>query len=161
MTLKKSILTAVVLVLAFTLIAASLQATYPIKKGETVSFASGRAGVTYVKSQYSGTVTLTRKDSSKKIAEEQPEFTQMHLDVRFKDSKGNRIKHVLGAVYVYFLIRDKDLRAFEAGELAIYFYDTWTGEWTECNTFLVSRGSKGQSLACRIRVYGLYGLGKK
>ena len=161
MTLKKSILTAVVIVLAFTLIAASLQATYPIKKGETVSLASGRAGVTFIKSQYSGTVTLTRKDSSKKIAEEQPEFTQNYLDVRFKDSKGNRIKHVLGAVYVYFLIRDKDLRAFEAGELAIYFYDTWTGEWTECNTFLVSRGSKGQSLACRIRVYGLYGLGKK
>jgi len=161
MTLKKSVLTAVVIVLAFTLIAASLQATYPIKKGETVSLASGRAGVTYVKSQYSGTVTLTRKDSSKKIAEEQPEFTQMHLDVRFKDSKGNRIKHVLGAVYVYFMARDKDVRAFEAGELAIYFYDTWTGEWTECNTFLVSAGTKGQSLACRIRVYGLYGLGKK
>ena len=161
MTLKKSVLTIVVLVLAFTLIAASLQATYPLKRGENVSFAAGRAGVTFIKSQFSGTVTVTRKDSSKKIAEEQPEFTLRHLDVRLKDSKGNRIKHVLGAVYVYFVARDKDVRAWEAGELAIFFYDTWTGEWTECDTFLVSRGTDGQSLACRIRVFGLFGLGKK
>ncbi|OGO26281.1 MAG: hypothetical protein A2W33_10070 [Chloroflexi bacterium RBG_16_52_11] len=161
MTLKKSILTALVLILALGLIAASLQATYSLRKGETVSFASGRAGITFVKSQFSGTVTLTRKDSSKKLAEDQPAFTQKHLDVRLKDTQGNRIKHVVGSVYVYFVARDRDLRAWDAGELAIFFYDTWKGEWTECNTFVVSRGTNGQSLACRIRVFGLYGLGAK
>ena len=63
MTLKKSILSAVVIILALGLIAASLQATYSLRKGETVSYASGRAGVTLVNSQFSGTVTLNRKDT--------------------------------------------------------------------------------------------------
>jgi len=160
MTLKKSILSAVVIILALGLIAASLQATYSLRKGETVSYASGRAGVTLVNSQFSGTVTLNRKDT-KKLADDQPAFTQKFLDVRLKDSNGNRITHVVGSVYVYFVARDKDLRAFDAGELAIFFFDTWKGEWTECKTYVVSRGTDSQSLACRIRVFGLYGLGAK
>ena len=160
MTLKKSILTAVVLILAISLIAASLHATYPLSKGENATFYSGRAGVSFVKSQFSGSVSVVRKDSSKNLVEDEPEFIQRHLDVRVKDRQGNRITHVLGSVYVYFMVRDKDLRDWDTGNLAIYFYDTWKGEWTECSTFLVSRGSSGQSLACRIRVFGLYGLGK-
>jgi hypothetical protein len=131
-----------------------------LKVGETTSFWSGRAGVTFVDSRFSGTVTVTRKSSDKYEGSGAPEFTKQLLDVRLTDREQNKVKFVIGPVYVYFKVSDKDLRAFDTEGLGIWYYDTWKNEWTKCDTFQVGNGANGGELACRIRVFGLYGLGK-
>ncbi len=157
--MKKLLLTVLVLILAFSTIAAGLASTNVLKVGQSVSFYSGRAGVSFTNSRMSGVVTVTRKGTDKVPGTDAPIFTQKLLDVRMKDLKGNKVKFVTGPVYVYFSITDRELRAFEAGRLGIFYYDPWKNQWTGCNTFRVANGTVRNQLACRIRVFGLYGLG--
>jgi len=159
MKLKKIAYTIIVLMLALSVIAASN--VMEIKKGQTVDFYKGRAGVSFTNSQFNGTVKLSRQSSGNAPGEERPKFTQRLFDVRLTDSQGIRITHVVGPVYVYFKIRNKELKMWQNGELSIYYFDTWKQSWQECSyVFLVNQG-KSQRLACRIRIFGLYGIGKK
>ncbi len=116
--MKKLLFIVLVLVLAFSTIGASLASVNALKAGETTSFWSGRAGITFVDSRFSGTVTVTRKSNSSVEAANEPEFVQRHLDVRLTDSKQNKVKFVIGPVYVYYKVTDRELRAFETEGLA-------------------------------------------
>jgi hypothetical protein len=158
--MKKLLLTVLVLVLAFSTIAATLASVNSLKVGETTSFWSGRAGVTFVDSRFSGTVTVTRKDKDKYDVANAPEFAQKLLDVRLVDKKGNKVKYVIGPVYVYFKVTDKEMRLYDTEGLGIWFFDSWKQAWTKCDTFQVGNGKNGNELGCRIRVFGTYGLGK-
>jgi len=158
--MKKLLFIVLVLVLAFSTIGASLASVNALKAGETTSFWSGRAGITFVDSRFSGTVTVTRKSNSSVEAANEPEFVQRHLDVRLKDTKQNNVKFVIGPVYVYYKVTDRELRAFETEGLRIWYFDPWKNEWTQCDTVQVGDGKNGNVLSCRIRVFGLYGLGK-
>lgn len=159
---NKILFTILSVILALSIMAASTGATkvYRVKAGETVSFSNGRTGVSYTKSYYTGNVSLNRINEERKLPDNHPGFVTKPLDVRFTDGKGNRVTHILGAVYIYFKVRRADIRAWENGQLAIYFYDTWTKEWVDCGTFEVRDGST-TALGCRMRVYGLYGVGTK
>ncbi|HSF83330.1 MAG TPA: hypothetical protein VLA49_18985 [Anaerolineales bacterium] len=162
MRIKKVAYTILIIALALSVMAPGLNnpGFHSLKQGQTTSFTAGRAGVAFTQSSFSGTVKVTRKSTSKAPGEEKPKFTQNLLDVRLTDRDGNTITHVLGSVYVFFKVRQKDIRLWEQGKLSIYFFDTWTQEWTTCYTFAVRNGSIS-NLACRVRVFGLYGLASK
>ena len=158
--MKKLLLTVLILILAFSTIAASLASVNELKVGDTTSFWSGRAGITFVDSRMSGTVTVTRKDSDKYKVESSPEFVQRLLDVRMVDRNDNRIRFVTGPVYIYYKITDRELRAYNTEGLRLWYFDSWKNEWKKCSTFLVSNGKNGNELGCRINNFGTYGLGK-
>lgn len=163
MSIKKAVFTLLIIMLALSVMAPKLNApgAFTVKRGQTVEFVRGRAGVSFSTSNYDGTVKLTRKSTSKVPGEEEPKFTQNLLDVRLTDSSGKTVTHVLGSVYVYFKVRQKDLRLWEQGQLSIYYFDTWKQEWRPCYTYAIRNGSNINNLACRMRVFGLYGLARK
>jgi hypothetical protein len=160
MNIKKIALTVFPTVIALSLIAASvLPATgFRIKEGETASFNQGRAGVTFTDSRFSGIVRLARPDDSRIKAVNHPDFKYSLLEVRFNTSDGAKVRYVVGAVYVYFLLKQSDLRDWEHGELALYMYDSWGNQWKECPAFLVTNHGSRPRLACRIRTFSVYGL---
>lgn len=156
---KKPVVTTVILILALSLMAASLnRSKYVfIKAGKNATVSNGRAGISFTNSNYSGTVKIARMESSNPPGETPVHFVESFLDVRFTTSDGERITHVLGPVYVYFQARRSQVRQFNEGGLSIYYFDTWKSEWKECYTYLVD----SNRLACRIRIFGLYGLAEK
>lgn len=156
---KKPVVTTVILILALSLIAASLNKSKYVfvKAGENATVSNGRAGISFTNSYYSGTVKVARMESSNPPGETPVHFTESFLDVRFANLDGERITHVLGPVYVYFQARRSQVRQFNEGGLSIYYFDTWKSEWKECYTYLVD----SNRLACRIRIFGLYGLAEK
>jgi hypothetical protein len=158
--MKKLLLTVLILIIAFSTMGAVLASVNELKVGDTVSFWSGRAGITFVDSRFSGTVTVTRKSTDKYDVAGAPEFVQKHLDVRLVDKKDNNVKYVIGPVYVYYKVTDRELRLFKTEGLRIWFFDTWKNEWKKCDTYQVGNGSNGNVLGCRIRVFGTYGLGQ-
>jgi len=161
--LKKALFTILIIIMTFSVMAPALNAPsyYGVKKGQTVEYTSGRAGVTFTYSYFNGTVKVKRISFSKAPGENKPKFTYNPFDVRLTDSKGNTVTHVLGPVYVFFKVRQKDLRLWERGILTIMYFDTWKQEWRECYTFEVRDDGKVSNLACRIRVFGLYALARK
>lgn len=163
MNIKKLALTAFALVLALSLIAASVfPATgFRLKKGQTISFNQGRAGVSFTKSQFSGVVRLARPDDSGIKAVNHPDFKYSLLDVRLNKSNGEKVTFVLGAVYVYFLLRPAEVRDWEQGKLALFAYDSWGNKWKECDSFLVTNHGLRPRLACRIHTFSVYGLAEK
>ncbi len=160
---KKIVLTTIAILLALSVIAASVlpATTSTIKKGETVEFYSGRAGVSFTDSQFTGAVRLARIDDSKIKATNHPKFKHDLLSVRFTKSNGEKVTHVLGAVYVFFIVNRSEVSAWEKGELAVYVYDSWKNEWQECYSFLVNDSDGKSSLACRMRIFSTYGVAKK
>jgi len=160
MNIRKIALTVFSIAMALSLIAASvLPATgFRIKKGETASFNQGRAGVSFTNSQFTGIVRLSRPDDSRIKAVNHPDFRGSLLEVRFNKSGGEKVRYVVGAVYVYFLLRQADLRDWEHGELALYRYDSWGNQWKECPAFLVTNHGSRPRLACRIHTFSVYGL---
>ena len=163
MNIRKVGLTAFILVLALSLIAASvLPATgFRIKKGQTTQFNIGRAGVSFTESKLAGVVRLARPDDSKIGAVNHPDFRYSLLDVRFNKSTGEKLTFVVGAVYVYFLLRPSDVNDWEHGELGLYVYDSWGNQWKECGSFLVTNHGSRPRLACRMRTFSVYGVAEK
>jgi len=161
--LRKLLFTAFVLLLAFSIIAASSYTTKSarIEAGETIEITHGRAGISFTESQYNGVVKLLRFSGSNAPGENAPTFKQKLLEVRLTDANDNKVRHVLGPVYVFFKARRAELRAWDEGDLSIYFFDTWKGDWEKCYTFEVRGGGSTSALGCRIRVMGVYGLGMK
>ena len=145
----------VMLLIALSVIAASATSVRyaRVKKGQTVDFVLGRSGIQFDKSQFTGTVKLSRFPINNVHG---VEFTQRTLDVRFTDNKGKNVTHILGAVYVHFKARGFEKKLFEDGLIAVYYFDPWFNEWKECPTFQANG-----NLACRIRNFGQYGLGLK
>jgi len=163
MRIKKVAFTLLILILALSVMAPGLNVPgyNSLRSGQTVEFTAGRAGVSFVLSSFDGTVKITRRSTNKAPGEEKPRFTQNLLDVRLTDKDGKTVTHVLGSVYIYFKVRQKDIRMWEQGELSIYLFDTWKQEWVPCRTYAVRDGSSISNLACRIRVFGLYGVAAK
>lgn len=154
---KKLVFSAFVIVIALSIVAASGRGPlyFEIEAGETAEFYVGRAGVSFTNSHYPGTVKLKRTTAGYPPGEKSMYFTQRMLDARFSDTNGDRITHVLGPVYVFFKTKKFEMKRWNSGELSIYYFDTWKQEWKVCPTFSVN----GNRLACRIRIFGLYGLG--
>lgn len=157
---KKVLLTLVLVAIALSLIAASGSSRFnQIKFGETASFSAGRAGVSFTSSQYTGTVKLAKKNQNNAPGEQHPEFTQRLVDIRLYKYDGEQVKHIMGPVYAYFQVRQYEVKKWEQGLLKVYFFDTWKQNWVPCYTMPVYRNGKVSSLSCRMRVFGLYGLG--
>ncbi len=158
---KLIILTIVILSMTLSVIPVAGASSNRIKFGETVDFSQGRAGVSFTNSQYAGTVKLAKGNQNNAPGENRPQFVQRLININLYKPDGERVKWIVGPVYVFFKVRQAEARAYERGDLTIYFYDTWTGEWTPCYTTPVYKGGKIDRLSCRMRVFGLYGLGMR
>ncbi|MCI0519428.1 MAG: hypothetical protein L0Z70_04135 [Chloroflexi bacterium] len=163
MVLKKLALTVLVLALAFSTLAIGYYGTKStsIKFGETKEIMQGRAGVTFTKSQFTGTVKLTRISGGNAPGEGGPKFAQKLINVRLTDRDGNNVSIIKGAVYVFFMVRQRELRLYDRGELAIYRWDGSGQRWIECDTLEVGSRNGTTALSCRMSQFGLYGLGSK
>jgi hypothetical protein len=158
MTNKRLFLTVMVVILAISNIAATF--VYPLKVGQSKDFTNGRAGISFIQSKMAGNVHVGRKDTSRLKGENPPNFTQNLLDVRLTNFSGDRVNTIVGSVYVYFKLRGPELRLYNDGALGIYYYSDYKNEWVKCNAVLVNKRD-GPRLSCRIRVFGLYGLGSE
>lgn len=158
---KTILTTALILLLALSISAAGTRTRGKhIKFGQTVDIHLGRAGVSFTDSQYNGTVTLKRSDKGNAPGEDGPKFIQDLLDVRLTNADDMRVTYVVGAVYVYFKVKPAEVRQWNNGQLAVYYFDPWTQAWTKCNTMEIVDRGRISRLGCRIRVFGLYGLGQ-
>jgi hypothetical protein len=155
---KKIFLTVIALILAISTVAAIATNVYPLKVGQNADFTNGRAGISFTDSKMSGNVHVGRKDTAKVRGENPPKFTQNLLDVRLTDSKGQRVTYIVGPVYVYFKLRGPEVRLYQDGKLAIYYFSDYQNKWVACNSVLLNT-TEGPRLSCRTRVFGLYGLG--
>lgn len=159
---RRILFTVFIVILAVSIVAASSSIKFRrVKFGQDADFAMGRAGISFTGSQYTGTVQLKRVAVTNSLAEETPSFLTSWLDLRLTKDNDERVTHVIGSVYVYFKVRRSEARKFANGELTIYLFDTWTKTWEECSTFAVRDKNQVTRLGCRMRVFGLYGLGYK
>ena len=163
MYLKKIGLSVLVLVLAFSMIAASVMpaAVTTIKRGENAEFWSGRAGVVFTKSQFTGTVRVSRMSDSRINANNHVNFTHDLVNIQMIKIGGEKARLVVGAVYVYFVVNGGDVRAYEEGELELYTFDSWHNEWVPCGSFVVRDENGRPRIACRMVTFGTFGLGEK
>jgi hypothetical protein len=159
MTKKKVFLTVIALILAVSTIAATITTNvYPLKLGQSADFGNGRAGIAFTNSKMAGSVHVARKDTSKVKGVNPPQFTQNLLDVRLTDNKGQRVNFVVGPVNVYFKLRGPEVRMYNDGQLGIFYYSDYQNKWVACPSSLINKRD-GPRLTCRIRVFGLYGIG--
>lgn len=159
-TAKRIVYTLVLIMVAFSMIAATTTATKVVRitAGKSVTANLGRAGVSFTKSFFAGDLRLSRKDTSILPGITQPVFTQKLFDARFTDSKGNKVTYVIGSVYVYFRLAGKERALWNKGMLTIMYFDPWKNDWTECSTYQVSSAAASPIVACRMKNFGLYGL---
>ena len=154
--------TVIIVILAMSIIAASSGVKLRrVKFGQDADIAMGKAGIRFGGSQYTGTVQLKRVNVTNSLAKDTPSFLAKWIDLRLTKDNDERVNQIVGAVYVYFKVRRAEARQFENGELTIYFFDTWTSTWEKCSTFAVRDKNQVTRLGCRMRVFGLYGLGYK
>ena len=160
---RKLAITIVAIILALSIIAASALPAIvdTVKKGKDAVFYSGRAGLSFTESRYNGVVKLGRPDDSGVGATNHPKFIYSLLSASLTLQNGDRVKFPIGPVYVFFIVRPSEIRAWERGEVELYYFDSWHKEWTPCGSFLVKNGGEKPRIACRVRVFGLYGLAEK
>lgn len=161
-TARRILFTVLSLILAMSVIAASSGVKLRrVKFGQDADYTMGRAGIRFSASQYTGTVQLKRMNITNSLADDTPSFITKWIDLRLTKDNDERVTQVVGAVYVYFNVRRSEARQFDNGELTIYLFDTWKQTWEKCPTFAVRDKNQVTRLACRMRVFGLYGLGYK
>ncbi len=160
---RKFVVTITVIILAFSIIAASAlpAVVNTVKKGEDAVFFSGRAGLSFTESRYNGVVRLGRPDDTGVGATNRKKFLHSLLSTSLTLTNDERVKFVIGPVYVFFIVRPSEMRAWERGEIDMYYFDSWHKEWKPCGSFLVKNGGEKPRIACRVRVFGLYGLAEK
>ena len=163
MNIKKSVFTLIVLILALAIMGATvLPATrFRINKGDKAEFYNGRYGVAFTESQYTGTVQISRMSDSKIQATNHPKFTRDLVSIQMIKIGGVKVRSILGAVYVFLVVKQSDVRAWERGELELYYFDSWHNEWAECGSFIVKDGDGRSRIACRMRAFGIFGLAEK
>jgi len=163
MNTKKIGLSILILILSFSMVAASVLPVKggTLKRGENAEFWSGKAGVVFTKSQFNGTVYVSRMSDSRIRATNNIAFTQDLVNIRLTKIGGDKVSLVVGAVYVYFVVSNRDIRAYEEGELELYRYDSWHNKWAECGSFVVRDDNGKPRIACRMVSFGTFGLGEK
>jgi hypothetical protein len=161
MNTKRVLLSAVLIIFALTILAASGSTRVgTINFGETTDVSLGRAGVIFTGSQYDGTVKLTRVNRGNLPGTNTPKFTQHLLNTRLYDADGAKVTNVIGPVYVYFKVRGAETKMWNDGELTIYYYNGATNKWVACPTTYIFKSGESR-VSCRIRSMGLFGVGEK
>jgi hypothetical protein len=161
MKVNRIILIVLVLFVASTLMAASgSTTTQPISFGENTDISLGKAGLVFAGSQYDGTVKLTRVNRNNLPGTNEPDFTQHLLNTRVENTAGQKVSAVIGPVYVYFKVKGPEIRMWNNGDLAIYYYNGATNKWVECPTSFIFKTGTSR-VSCRIRTFGLYGVAEK
>ena len=163
MKIKKIGLSILIVILSFSMVAASILPLKggTLKRGENAEFWSGKAGVVFTKSQFNGTVYVSRLSDSRIHATNNIMFTNDLVNIRLVKTGGDKVSLVVGAVYVYFVVTSREARAYEEGELELYRYDGWHNEWVGCGSFVVRDDSGKPRIACRMVTFGTFGLGEK
>lgn len=119
----------------------------------------GKAGVHVTNSNYDGVAVVTRIAANGNRRVDSLRFVRRWLEFEARSNSGQAFETLWGINNVYFNLIGGEQKAFEDGELSIYFYNTSRGRWEECPSFLVTTtdAPKGR-IACVMPDFGLYGL---
>jgi hypothetical protein len=121
----------------------------------------GKSGVFMPSSAYTATLTLTRTVPNSNYQPNDIRFTQRWTEVTVTNSQGAKITQVVGINYVYFTLNGWERRAWDAGLLSIYQFDTDKNKWVVCPfTHLVdNKNAPRGRLTCVFTKFGVFGLG--
>jgi hypothetical protein len=121
----------------------------------------GKSGVFMPSSAYTANLTLTRSVPGTNYQPNDIRFTQRWTEISLKDSQGAKITQVFGINYVYFTLNGWERRAWDAGLLSIYQFDTDKNKWVVCPfTHLVdNKNAPRGRLTCVFTKFGVFGLG--
>jgi hypothetical protein len=121
----------------------------------------GKSGIFMPSSAYTATLTLTRTIAGSNYQPNNIRFTQRWTEIALTDSQGKKITQVFGINYVYFTLNGWERRAWDAGLLSIYQYDTDNNKWVVCPfTHLVANKNAPRGrLTCVFTKFGVFGLG--
>jgi LysM repeat protein len=128
--------------------------------GESADVYQGRAGLFTPSSNYTGEAVLTRYKLDSGIYQHGLDFTQDLLDVQVLDSQGDPFTKVYGLNYVYFNLNNSTRRAYDRGDLDIYYYNPDAKAWSACDVQVLidTKNHPNGRLACIIEDFGLYGM---
>lgn len=121
----------------------------------------GKSGIFMPSSAWSANLKLTRTDPSANSPTNPIWFTQRWTEVSLYDDSGAELKQVFGINYIYFTLNGWERRAWDAGMLNIYQYDTDNNKWVVCPfTHLVANKNAPRGrLTCIFTKFGVFGLG--
>lgn len=169
---NKILLISMALVLALSTLAGSFGAAFAstptnvrefkVTSGKPVDVFFGRNGVSSPSSVFSGNLVLTREAFDLAHNPKQGLAFLHWMDVRLYDLNDKEIKQSRGFMYLYFNLNSAERKAYDNGDLKIYFWDSTKDEWSEALTILVHDDSSTYGrIATVINQFGLYGLGEK
>ena len=169
---NKSLLILMALVMALSTLAGSFGAAFAavdenvrefeVKSGKPVDVFFGRNGVSSPSSVFSGNLVLTREAFD--LVHNPKQGLDFHhwMDVRLYGIDDKEIKQSRGFMYLYFKLSSSERKAYDSGDLKIYFWDPTKDEWKEALTLLVHDDSSTNGrIATVINQFGLYGLAEK
>jgi len=131
--------------------------TYQVK----ADISLGKSGVFMPSSAYTANLTLTRTVPDSYYQPNNIRFIQRWTEITLTNSQGTKITQVFGINYVYFTLNSWERRAWDAGMLSIYQYDTDQNKWVVCPfTHLVANKNAPRGrLTCVFTKFGVFGLG--
>lgn len=139
---------------------ASKVITRDISFEDTADIFQGNSGVYFPSSAFTAEVELTRSDPTSRRGRSDLDFVQRWTEVRLYDSKGAEFKQVYGLIYVYYNLTKQQRRAWENGDLGIYYYNPDERDWERCEIerLISTKNRPNGRLACVISNFGLYGM---
>jgi len=128
--------------------------------GESADIYQGRAGFFTPSSNYSGKAVLTRYQFDSGVYQHGLDFTKDLMNVQVLDSQGVPFTKLYGLNYVYFNLNNYTRRAYERGDLNIYYYNPEAKTWSACAAQMLinTKNQPNGRLACIIEDFGLYGM---
>ena len=135
--------------------------TQKITNQARVDISLGKSGVFMPSSAYTTNLTLTRTVPDGYYQPNNIRFTQRWTEITLFASNGAKITQAYGINYVYFTLNGWERRAWDAGMLNIYQYDTDKYKWVVCPfTHLVANKNAPRGrLTCVFTKFGVFGLG--
>jgi LysM repeat protein len=138
----------------------ALRRTRQLRFEETLDIYQGNGGFFMPRSNYTGWVQLDRYRPNESVAQQGLNFVADLLEVHVLDLDQKSIEQVYGINYVYFNLNRWTRRAYDSGDLKIYFHDPNVKAWEPCEIQLLVK-TKNQPhgrLTCVIEDFGLHAL---
>jgi hypothetical protein len=120
----------------------------------------GNAGLSSPDSRYTGYVWLARHLINESVRQRGVDFAQELVEVQIFDNDDDAFERVFGFNYLYFNLTSAERRAYDDGDLSIFFYNPDERAWEPCEVevLVTTKNGRNGRLSCVISEFGLYGL---